>query len=252
MNGYNIDGKGRFQIHAVMRNKKCSKIRVVCVFNNSVSLLECHFGDNIWKVMWKKITKFYDSANPEMPSKISEIQTMFKNIMENYNKDNVFLLGEVPRVKCKQSNMDKSTKFSAYFIPSAIPRSDGNLCLDDAFQYISVQIGDIIEEGFNFLRVEASEIIVFVATDSDRIVKPGLLPHIPIAYGLHGNSMLMNIMRNMMDDIRNELHKRKTTVLCEVYDGQFHPIIVKTAEGKPLTRFQLVQHHFKDTMKNKS
>ena len=229
MNGYNINGKGTFQIHAIMRNKKCSKIWVVCVFNNSLSLLECHFNDNIWKVMWKKITKFYDSANPEMPSKISEIQTTFKNIMENYNKDNVFLLGEVPRVKCKQSNLDKSTKFSTYFVPSAIPRSEGNLCLDDAFQDISVQIGDVIEEGFNFLRVEASEIIAFVATDSDRMVKPGLPPHIPIAYGLCGNSMPMNIMRNMVDDIRNELHKCKTKVLCEVYNGQFHPIIVKNS-----------------------
>ena len=106
-----------------------------------------------------------------MPSKISEIQTRFKNIMENYNKDNVFIPGEVPRVKCKQSNLNKSTKFSAYFVPSAIPRSEGNLCLDDTFQDISVQIGDVIEEGFNFLRVEASEIIAFVATDSDRMVK---------------------------------------------------------------------------------
>ena len=164
----------------------------------------------------EKITKFYDNTNPEMPSKISEIQTTFKDIMDNYNKDNVFILGEVPRVKCKQSNLNKSTKFSAYFIPSTIPRSEGNPCLDDAFQDISVQIGDVIEEGFNFLRVEASEIIAFVATDSDRMIKPGLPPHISIAYRLRGNSMPMNIMRNMVDNIRNELHKHKTTVLCEV------------------------------------
>ena len=56
----------------------------------------------------------------------------------------------------------------------------------------------------------------------------------------------------MVDDIRNELHKRKTTVLCEVYDGQFHLIIVKTSTGKPLTRIQLAQQHFKDTLKNQS
>ena len=54
MNGYNIDGKGTFQIHTIMRNKKCSKIWVGFVFTNSVSLLECHFDDNICKLMWKK------------------------------------------------------------------------------------------------------------------------------------------------------------------------------------------------------
>ena len=172
--------------------------------------------------------------------------------MKNNNESNVFLLGEVPRISCIKSMIEPSRKFSAYYVPSATPRVDGNLCLDDDFQEISMKIGEIIEEGFNFLHVEASEIIAFVATDSDRMVKPGLPPHIPIAYGLRGNSMPMNVMRNMVNDIRNELHTRKTSVLCEVYDGQFHPIIVRTSTDKPLTRIQLIQYHFKETMKNKS
>ena len=253
INGYIVNGKEIFHIHAIMKTKKSCKIWIGFVFKNSVSLLECHFDDNIWKEMWKKIRTFYDCANPQMPSKITEIQNIFKDMTDTYNNNNnVFVLGEVPRVRCKQSNLDKCTKFSAYFVPIATPRIDGNLCLDDDFQEISMTIGDIIEEGFNFLRVEASEIIAFVATDSDRMVKPGLPPHIPIAYGLRGTSMPMNVMRNMVDDIRNELHKCKTTVLCEVYDGQFHPIIVKTSTGKPLTRIQLAQQHFKDTLKNQS
>ena len=57
--------------------------------------------------------------------------------------------------------LDKCTKFSA-LCAHATPRIDGH----DDFQEISMKIGDIIEEGFNFLCVEASEIIAFVATDS--------------------------------------------------------------------------------------
>ena len=64
--------------------------------------------------------------------------------------------------------------------------------------------------------------------------------------------MSMKVMRNMVDDIRNELHKRKCTVLCEVYDGQFHPIIVRSRDDKPLTRIQMTHQHFKDTLKNNS
>ena len=115
---------------------------------------------------------------------------------------------------------------------------------------MAVGISDVITEGFNFLRVEASEIIAFVATDSDRVAKPGILPHLPIAYGLRGSSMPMKIMRNMIDDIRDELKEQNSKVLCEVYDGQFHPIIVKSEDGKPLTRLQLSQQYFKDTMRN--
>ena len=54
----------------------------------------------------------------------------------------------------------------------------------------------------------------------------------------------------MLNDIRNELKKVDAKVLCEVYDGQFHSIIVKSASGKPLTRLQHMQNYFKEVMIN--
>ena len=54
----------------------------------------------------------------------------------------------------------------------------------------------------------------------------------------------------MIDDIRDELKDQNSKVLCEVYDGQFHPIIVKSEDGNPLTHLQLSQQYFKDTMQN--
>ena len=77
--------------------------------------------------------------------------------------------------------------------------------IDNDFQGICC--ADIIEEGYNFLHVEASEILAFVATNCSRIVQPGLPPHLPITYGLRGHSMPMEIMWNMVNDIRNELKK---------------------------------------------
>ena len=55
----------------------------------------------------------------------------------------------------------------------------------------------------------------------------------------------------MINDIRNELKNQNTSVLCEVYDGQFHQIIVRSEDGEPLTRLQHVIDIFKDTLKNK-
>ena len=60
--------------------------------------------------------------------------------------------------------------------------------------------------------------------------------------------MQMLTMRNMVNDIRNELKERNTSVLCEVYDGQFHQIIVRSQEGYPLTRIQHCQDHFRKIM----
>ena len=95
-------------------------------------------------------------------------------------------------------------KYTPYYVAKEQKRVDGNLCMEDSLNEISVRISDVIKEGFNFLRVEASEIFAFVATDADRVVKPGIPPHIPIAYGLRGSSMSAEIMRNMINDLRDE------------------------------------------------
>ena len=49
--------------------------------------------------------------------------------------------------------------------------------MTDTFDELCVKLTQSVEEGINFLRVEASEIIAFLATDNERIVKPGIPPH---------------------------------------------------------------------------
>ena len=122
--------------------------------------------------------------------------------------------------------------------------------MTDTFNELCVKLTQSVEEGINFLRVEASEILAFLAMDSECIVKSGIPPHIPIAYSLKGPSLSNKIFRNMRNNIRNELHSRNTSVLCEVYDRQFHDIIVNSDEGKPLTRLQHAKQHFKMVLDN--
>ena len=54
----------------------------------------------------------------------------------------------------------------------------------------------------------------------------------------------------MRNDIRNELKLRNTSVLCEVYDGQFHDLIVRSDSGQPLTRIQHTKDFFWETLEN--
>ena len=88
-----------------------------------------------------------------------------------------------------------------------------------------------------------------MATNSDRILQPGIPSHLPIAYGMRGHSLPMKIMRNMVNDLRNELQKRNTSALCDVYDGQFHQLIMRSENAEPLTRLQMMHDHFNSVMK---
>ena len=54
----------------------------------------------------------------------------------------------------------------------------------------------------------------------------------------------------MRNDIRNELKLRNTSVLCKVYDGQFHDLIVRSDSGQPLTRIQHTKDFFQETLEN--
>ena len=170
--------------------------------------------------------------------------------MGEYMERNCKVIGEFPRISGKIGNMFKRNKFSAYFTPVQISRPDDYSISESNMQEVCFELAELIEHGINFMRVEASEILAFVITDSERICKPGIPPHLPIAYGLRGHSMPMKIMLKMLNDIRNELKKVNANVLCEVYDGQFHSIIVKSEDGKPLTRLQHMQNFFKEVMIN--
>ena len=72
----------------------------------------------------------------------------------------------------------------------------------------------------------------------------------PIAYGLRGPLLPNAVMQNIVNDIRDELQCNQTTILCEVYDGQFHKLIVESEDGWPLTRLQHATRHFTEIMQN--
>ena len=99
---------------------------------------------------------------------------------------------------------------------------------------------------------KASEIIAFVATNTSRCQVIEIPPHLPVAYGLRGNSMSMETMRNMLKDVIGNFNDRNIRVLCEVYDGQFHKLITRSENCAPLTRLQFQLDFFKKIMREYS
>ena len=88
-------------------------------------------------------------------------------MISKYQDNHITVLGEQPRVQGVWSPLDKCKKFSAYHVPMAEERIYGNCSVDNSINELSLEMSKILEEGLNFLRVEASEIIAFLATDCD-------------------------------------------------------------------------------------
>ena len=234
---------------ATMRIVKCMKLWAVQYYGNSVMVTECTHDSETWRSIWKLIQRHYDQKIPTQPKKTSDIKKDIIPILERFAKTNTKAILEVPLMRDVIGEYGMVGKFSAYNIPQTPMRSGNTDIPYMTFQEICYGLSDLIEEGYNFLRVEASEILAFVATNSDRIIQPEISPHLPIAYGMRGHSLPMKIMRNMVNDIRNELQKRNTSVLCKVYDGQFHQLIGRSENSEPLTRLQMMHDHFNTVMK---
>ena len=236
------------EVIGTMRVVKCMKLWAISTDENSASVTECVYSGSVWKEIWNKIRCIYDQKIPALPKNTSDIKNKLFPILTSFAANNTRTVVEVPLMNDIVGIYKLDEKFTPYNILKTPQRSENTDYQTEDFIDICYEISELIEEGYNFLRVEASEILAFVATNSDRIIQPGIPPHLPIAYGMRGHSLSMKTMRNMVNDIRNELKKGNTSVLCEVYNGQFHQLIVRSENSEPLTKLQMMHDHFKEVM----
>ena len=220
---------------ASMRCKRLIRAWICYIGSASVSIIESEYDEDTWKIIWRQLRLLYDNDNPKSPKTITSIQKKLYPLIDHHIENNTRMLAEIPKVNGKMSELKKQNRFTPYNIPNIHTQREVSVILSRSFKETALELSEIIESGVNFLRVEASEILAFVVTDSEQIMKPGIPPHLPVAYGLTGSSLTMKTIRDMVNQIRDELKSLNATILCEVYDGQFHPIIVKNEKGEPLT-----------------
>ena len=247
---YSLRHEDAISILFAMKCRKVAKGWTFYVGYTSGVVIETIYDANLYHCVLEKLSEQFDCTKPTFRKGIVDLRQDLIPKIDLFIKDNSKLICEVPLVKGKIDLSVNDNKFTPYKVPEFSERIYESVLMTDTFNQLCVKLTQSVEEGINFLRVEASEIIAFLAMDSERIVKPGIPPHIPIAYGLKGPSLSNKTFRNMRNDIRNELHSRNTSVLCEVYDGQFHDIIVNSDEGKPLTRLQHAKQHFRNILDN--
>ena len=86
------------------------------------------------------------------------------------------------------------------------------------------------------LRSQAFEIVVFMATNKNRIHTDSIPYSFPVAYVMKGSSMSNDDLRFMVKHLREEFRKRSIPILMEVYDGQWHQHITTDSDGNCLMK----------------
>ena len=162
---YSLNNCQAFRALCIMRSRKTAKAWTCLVGVKSIAIIETLYNAQVWKKLWSYITKYYDCAKPNYPKSVTEIKSDLNRLLSDYLQSNVDVLCEVPRIKGTSSNLDVTEKFSAYHLPTSIQDANENVMFEGNFQDFCFECADHIEEGINFLRIEATEILAFVATD---------------------------------------------------------------------------------------
>ena len=96
----------------------------------------------------------------------------------------------------------------------------------------------LVQKAHEILCQKATELLLFVASDSDRQFNKDIPSCIPIAYGLKGKSLHIETARNMINVVQNALNAKNIKVLAESLDGQWAPIVFRDSDNNPLTVYE--------------
>ena len=101
----------------------------------------------------------------------------------------------------------------------------------------------ILEKIHDVLRLQATELLVFMISDKDRLQDSSAPNSMPLAYALKGRSLSNCELRYLINNVRNKLHEREIKVLCEIYDGQWQYTVMHNVHGNPLNMLKSLYQH---------
>ena len=138
------------------------------------------------------------------PIRFSPIAKGLKNSVKKFTETNFTLLGEFPACKAVipsfLMNGQEQEHSEPYLKPNIRPRAPGNVSISH-FQESLVIAKKWFDHTYQLLRSVASEILVFMVNDLDRMFHMELSNAHPIVYALKGPSMKADAFRNMTDNV---------------------------------------------------
>jgi hypothetical protein len=199
----------------------------------SMTVLRVQYDPTLWGLICKRIADL-DVANP--PKRLgTDMDTIKQNIKE-FCENNVHLVAEFKSkiaLPCSHSSTE-SWRLSHTCKES----TEEEVGLAD-LQRCCMRADEAISTCHRLSCRKASEVLVFLLADLDRIYKPEVPHAFPVAYALKGYSMSSETMRKMIQDVLNELFVQGLYTPVVSYDGQWASLSIRDEYGQPLTLLEL-------------
>ena len=203
----------------------------------SMTVFEVSNDPILWDEIFEASVSVYGESNLSFPSRKPDYVSVLKPKMLKFTHQKVRFLCEVPSLKATDMATDNNVSDVV------------DLHLDDhASSTVCTEIRSALHEAHHLCRKKATEILVWLLSDTDRSWQAEIPHSIPVAYAMKGYSLTTNTMRLMNDVVLDACHSRGIQVACSTFDGQWLPMATKSAKGKPLTLMQLSRDIWRDVV----
>ena len=233
------------QLLCEMHAYNCPQLLFTCWSEQSMTVFCVEFDDALWETCWNELVRLYGNEKNARQTRFSAVAKELKNSIKVFAETKVTLLAEFPacRAVMPSSVTDKQGHSEPYSRKVSNPRAPELVCLSQ-FQEALVLAKKWFDQTYQLLRTVASEILVYMVNDLDRMFDMELSNAHPIAYALKGPSLKVDAFRNMTDKVIEQCEENGLSIVVTASDGQWHQYGVRDTSGKPLTLHQLHRDHW--------
>ena len=240
------------QILSEMVALQVSTLLFVSYSEESTVLLRVEFDHDLWNSLLTMASDIYPAVNPSAPKRLHPRLKFIRKDMERFTNTNVSFVCEVQSVKAIQCRHDSASlspdrrfRHQVFFSESEIEVKTSE------FRNIAHNCSLCIKNAWGLSRQKATEVLVFLAADLDRIRRPESQYASPIAYAFKGYSMKTKVMRLMLDKVLQVCYENGMYCPVVSFDGQWYLIAIRDNNDRPLTVLQLQKDVFQEA-KNQS
>ena len=206
----------------------------------STTLIEVDFDPILWDKIMSLAEKKYSIAKPVVLTRLHEESKSIRPEMMKFIKTHSRLVCKVPSLRGEME-----INLPEFYIS---PYSTTSMFLNNKHDFLhmfamSCLIADeaelLLQKIHDVLRLQATELLVFMISDNDRLQDSSTPNSMPLAYALKGRCLSNSELRYLINKVRNKLHERKIKVPCEIYDGQWQYTVMHDEAGNPLNRLRV-------------
>ena len=233
------------QILMHMRATETDILLFVSASPDSMAVSLVDFHPNMWDAIFEHANDLYHGTNCSKPTDTQPASNEIKSLLKEYCDNNSILIAEVPMKKiiddgrlAESPMIDENLNMyreRAQNLPSIVNWKK----INDEIVNLCDDTVSLLNKSNNILQRKATEILLFLITDTDREFQKELPISVPIAYGMKGKSIRLDTARKMMNVVRDELKEHNCNVLVEALDGQWAGLIFRDEIKNPLMFYEL-------------